>query len=79
MRSSTIITLLGAGLAIASPIVKKALVIEVVTDIVYTTVTETIPPTSDQVTTVSFPVLSATIKRYYFPITVLLPSNFSRQ
>lgn len=52
MRSSTIITLLGAGLAIASPIVKKALVIEVVTDVVYTTVTETIPPTSDQVTTI---------------------------
>jgi hypothetical protein len=46
MRSSTFLTILGAGLAIASPIVRKDLVTEVVTDVVYVYVTETAATTS---------------------------------
>jgi hypothetical protein len=54
MRSSTILTIFGAGLAIASPLIKKTLVTEVVTDVVYEYVTETAPTSSiPAVTTVS--------------------------
>jgi hypothetical protein len=52
MRSSTILTLLGATFAVASPLAhnhmheKKAVVYDIVTDIVYVTVTEgELPPT----------------------------------
>jgi len=41
MRSSTFLTILGAGLAIASPLIKKTMVTEVVTDVVYEYVTKT--------------------------------------
>jgi uncharacterized protein YkwD len=43
MRSSTFLTVLGAGLAIASPLIKKAIVTEIDTDVVYVYVTETAP------------------------------------
>jgi hypothetical protein len=61
MRSSTFLTVLGAGLAIASPLVKKAVVTEVETDVVYIYVTETVPTATtsiDAVTTVSSSVLA---------------------
>ena len=50
MRSSTILTLLGATLAVATPLAhnrlhKKAIVTDIVTDIVYVTVTEGEIPT----------------------------------
>jgi len=40
MRSSTVVTLLCAGLAIASPLHKKAITYDIFTDIVYVTVTD---------------------------------------
>jgi hypothetical protein len=43
MRSSTFLAVLGAGLAIASPLIKKAIVTEIDTDVVYVYVTETAP------------------------------------
>jgi hypothetical protein len=55
MRSSTFLTILGAGLAIASPLLKRAIVTEVETDVVYIYVTETAPTATtsiDAVTTV---------------------------
>jgi uncharacterized protein YkwD len=58
MRSSTILTLLGATLAVATPLAhnhlhKKAVVYDTVTDIVYVTVTEgDLPSTSTPPTTV---------------------------
>jgi hypothetical protein len=58
MRSSTFITVLGAGLAIASPIVRKDLVTEVVTDVVFVYVTESVPSSTPLYTTVSPPGLS---------------------
>lgn len=57
MRSSTFLTVLGAGLAIASPLIKKTIVTEVETDVVYIYVTETAPTSTtstDAVTTVGF-------------------------
>jgi uncharacterized protein YkwD len=58
MRSSTLLTLLGATLAVATPLAhnhlhKKAIVYDIVTDIVYVTVTEgestSTPPTTVRV------------------------------
>jgi hypothetical protein len=46
MHSSTFLTILGAGLAIASPLIKKTMVTEVVTDVVYEYVTKTTDATS---------------------------------
>lgn len=59
MRSSTILTLLGASLAVATPLAhqhlhKKAVVYDIVTDVVYMTVTEGETP-SVPVTTVHVP------------------------
>jgi len=56
MRSSTFLTILGAGLAIASPLLKRTIVTEVETDVVYIYVTETAPTattSTDADTTVS--------------------------
>lgn len=58
MRSLTLLTVLGAGLAIASPLIKRTVVTEIETDVVYIYVTETAPTattSTDAITTVSFP------------------------
>jgi hypothetical protein len=77
MRSSTFIAVLGAGLAIASPIVRKALTTEVVTDMVLVYVTETIPDsaTTTPVTTVSLQRPDIRFQSYYRP--TLPPFTFS--
>jgi hypothetical protein len=77
MRSSTFIAVLGAGLAIASPIVRKALVVEVVTDVVYEYTTQTIPASKAPVTKVS-PNVKVQCSLILFLVHFLLFSFFTR-